>query len=69
MARYILVVGAGAVVVDVLVLELDELIQSKMLRVETPGGMLWSCLDCGYVAKKANIIEHIDAKGGYHNYY
>ena len=23
---------------------------------------MWSCIDCGYVAKKANIIEHIDAK-------
>ena len=38
-----------------------------MLRIETPGGMMWSCLDCGYVAKKANVIEHIDAKG-VHNF-
>ena len=43
-------------------LELDVLIQSKMVKVETPSGMMWSCLDCGYVAKKANILEHIDAK-------
>ena len=33
-----------------------------MMKVKTPGGMMWSCIDCGYVAKKANIIEHIDAK-------
>ena len=43
-------------------LELEEEIAQKMMKVKTPGGMMWSCIDCGYVAKKANIIEHIDAK-------
>ncbi|XP_023319929.1 protein tramtrack, beta isoform isoform X21 [Eurytemora carolleeae] len=42
--------------------ELEEEIAQKMMKVKTPGGMMWSCIDCGYVAKKANIIEHIDAK-------
>jgi len=42
--------------------DLDELIESKMGRVSTPSGMLWSCTECGYLARKANIIEHVEAK-------
>ena len=53
---------------SVFLLELDAVIKSKMVRVDTTTGMMWSCVDCGYVAKKANIIEHIDAKG-FHNLY
>ena len=37
-----------------------------MERVETQGGKaLWRCFECGYIAKKNHMKEHIEAKEFY----
>ena len=39
------------------------MIESKMERVETQvGKALWRCVECGYIAKKNHMKEHIEAK-------
>ena len=40
-------------------LELDELINSKMVQY----GTTWTCLDCNYTSqKRCNVFDHVEAR-------
>jgi len=43
--------------------ELDNLINSKMVKISGISGSMWKCTECGYESKyKTNVCEHVESK-------